>query len=142
MIESVPCWAPTSPPETGASSVAIPRSANCMATVGWIVDMSIHRSGWAATMVSATDSTASESGSIVITMSVRAASSRLTLRAPSIAFGVRLWTTTSCPAATRLRAMGSPMHAETDEADHWVTIHSRVSTVARVGLYSSPTQPV
>ena len=61
-----------------------------MATVGWIVDMSIHRPGSAATIASATDSTAALSGSIVMTTSEAAASSRLTLRAPSIAFGVRL----------------------------------------------------
>ena len=38
--------------------------------------------------------------------------------------------------------MGSPMTPSPMKPITRVTIQSRVSTVARVGLYSSPTQPV
>ena len=142
MIESVPCWAPTSPPETGASSVAIPRSDNCIATVGWIVDMSIHRSGSAATIASATDSTAArvrqhrdhDVGARGL-LEAHAARAVDRLRRAVVDEDV-------VAGGHQVARHGLAHDAESDEADHERTIQSRVSTVARVGLYSSPTQPV
>src|SRR5438067_5871147 len=127
MIESRASIAPTSPPDTGASSVwkggwfFSARSANSLVRCGEIVLMSTASSpSWApAATPSAPNSTASTSGestTIVTTMSERCATSR-GVRAtamPSLASGsarasVRFVTVTSNPALRALRAMGAPM---------------------------------
>src|SRR2546429_1798160 len=119
--------APTSPPETGASSVrnggrlAAARFANSREAIGLIVLMSIaSRSGRApAAMPSGpkvTDSTSGELVTIVTTRSDRSATSRgvRTTVAPSFSKGfarssVRFVTVTGNPAFRAFRAIGAPM---------------------------------
>src|SRR2546423_4118475 len=119
--------APTSPPETGASSVrnggrlAAARFANSREAIGLIVLMSIaSRSGRApAAMPSGpkvTDSTSGELVTMVTTRSERSATSRgvrttVAPAAPSdfARSSVRLVTVTGKPARMAFRAIGAPM---------------------------------
>ncbi len=84
MIDSVPSRAPTSPPETGASNAAAPiwaaASNTIRATAGAIELMSISSIPALVPAITPfspryTCSTSGESGSIVITTSVRSATS-------------------------------------------------------------------
>src|SRR6266550_5017897 len=127
MIASRASIAPTSPPDTGASSVrkggrfAAARFARSRVAAGLIVLMSIARSPSCAPLAipSAPNMTASTSGvlvTIVTTMSLRAATSRgvCTTVAPESASGfarsiVRFVTVTANPAFRALRAIGAPM---------------------------------
>ena len=119
MIVSVPSRAPLTPPETGASSAAAPRSrsaaASRRASAGGLVDMSTHSTpSRAAASVAA--STVSGSGSSVITIS--AAAPTPSAEPPSVAPSatsastgprLRLCTTTPNPAASSRAAIGRPI---------------------------------
>src|SRR5690606_5074818 len=125
ITDSVPFSAPSLPPETGASSMATPRAASSPArrrvAAGATVLMSTSTlpgsRPWTAP--SSPTTTASRSGvsdTIVKTTSRPTAHSRgvAARAAPAAASGssrsrVRLWTVTSCPAASRRLAMGAPI---------------------------------
>src|SRR5207245_208600 len=127
MIASRASIAPTSPPDTGASSVrnggrfVAARFARSRVAAGLMVLMSIASSpSWAPlAMPSGPNMTASTSGvlvTIVTTMSLRSATSRgvRTAVAPASASGfarsiVRFVTVTANPALSALRAIGVPM---------------------------------
>src|SRR5690242_15096495 len=125
MIERRASIAPSSPPDTGASSVAKPfafaRSAKSRLAAGEMLLMSTTSNpGWApSAMPSGPKVTASTSGAfvtIVTTMSERSATSRgvLLTVAPSASSGlardsVRLVTVSGKPAFRAFRAIGWPM---------------------------------
>jgi len=109
MIVSVADSAPRGPPLTGASSAASKRSASCRASAGGPVDMSTRKTSRGSS--AATRSTISGAGSERIATSAPSAASAaaatpLNSRERS---GSTSHPTTSCPAATRCRAIGSPI---------------------------------
>src|SRR5689334_2289256 len=122
---SVPFSAPSDPPETGASTIPIPRSASraAMSAVadGDTVEQSTTRPPLARPSATppGPSSTCSRSGvseTQVKTASAACAASAgdAARSAPSAASGssrsrVRLCTVTSCPASIRCRAMGPPI---------------------------------
>lgn len=125
MIESVALIAPTSPPDTGASSMSIPRarrrSAKDRVDTGEIVLMSTTTEPGLAPSATpcAPNSTCSTSGvsdTITMTMSACAAASAMLPQptqpastGPAMVSGRRPCTNTVCPAFLRLTAMGRPM---------------------------------
>ena len=125
MIESAASIAPFSPPLTGASTDSAPFTASAAATrfvvAGAMVLMSIHSAParmpcTTPSSPSTTDSTSGESGSIVMTTSLRAATSCgvAPAAAPSATSSStgpreRFSTISTYPAASRLRAIGLPM---------------------------------
>jgi hypothetical protein len=126
MIERVPSVAPTSPPLTGASSIPTPRSravrASSRARAGEEVLMSTMSEPSAApskrpvSPVTASSTSGGPGSMVMVTAPFRATSAGLsaTSAPPSAASSsafrrVRLWSTSSWPARTRLRAIGPPM---------------------------------
>ena len=111
MIVSVADSAPCGPPLTGESSADSNLSASRRASAGGPVDMSMRNTSlgsWEATR-----STISGAGSESSTKSAPSAASPGVAAAPAASSRARAGSTsqptTSCPAAARLRAIGSPI---------------------------------